>query len=125
MAACTTKIKKNKFNGQKEKTNMLTPEILKSDAMKNHFTIYGDVDEFEDIWKQLKTPVEQNMYRLSCCYCRENGKIIVYFHVLDEVTDSFIDYDLSVWRRLSDKTKAKLWLYGYDGSMYNCKESNF
>ena len=57
-------------------------------------------NDFEECWKQLKSSQQKYMFGVNQCYTKENGKCIVYFHMLNLKNDSYYDITLNVWNNM-------------------------
>ena len=91
--------------------------LLECTARKNFMDIYYspivDKDDyriqlardFDQIWDHILRPDEKNDFAINQCYTKDkNGKIIVYFHVLNKQTGCYDDIDLDDFREM-DKSK--------------------
>ena len=67
--------------------------------------------DFEECWSQLRSAKERDWFSVNQCYDKENGKCVVYFHVLNTKNDSYYDYTLDEWRKLSRYEQAKYMIH--------------
>ena len=88
----------------------MTTEQLRLEAIENFTSIYDNSieqddlnirNDFDECWAQLKTDEERNDFRINCCYYKENGKCIVYFHVFDYNKYCYRDITLKQYRLMN------------------------